>query len=171
MQPELSEWTIVLLGQWNPYIFQPAWLAQNVFLPGQQGIEINFVMGQGANQLRISTPQVNVIPGADRIIIGVQDNQDATLTEAERVAISILTTLRHTPLRAAGVNFGFQEPAPPAELSRHFNLSDNPQLTDIQYRLSRSCLLSFQLPPKCWQCRHSGRSFEWTNYRLSESRR
>lgn len=138
MQAILSDWTIVLLGQWNPSIFSPTWLSEHVF--NHQAVEMNLLVGQAVDQMRISTGRVNIIPSRDRVIIGVLNTENETLAEADRIAVGILTLLTHTPIRATGINFGFRQPAPSVDLSRHFNLSDNPLLTDAHYQPSNTAI-------------------------------
>jgi hypothetical protein len=136
MKADLNEWNIVLVGQWNPHIFSPKWMCDSLL--GIKEIESEFAIGPMAGGMRYLTNHLLVIPAADRVVLGMRSTSDATLLEAERVAIKMLELLEHTPVRASGINFSFIETEPPGDVLENFKLKDDNALADAKYSISRT---------------------------------
>jgi len=133
MVPNLTDWTIVMVGQWNPAIFSPDWVARN--LVHEDSIETQIAVGPIARNVRYQTTNLLVIPQQDRLIIGCRNVEAATLIEMERCARTALELLSHTPINAVGINFGFIENDPSAEILRTFDLADTGILGDAGYQV------------------------------------
>lgn len=141
--PNLGEWTVVLVGQWNPAIFSPDWVANTLLHVAE--IETQIGVGPGASNVRYRSPNLVVIPQPDRLIIASRNAEDSTLQEMEQASRTVLQLLAHTPIRAFGINFGFEENEPPPELLRTFNLNDSSALADGQY-IIRSTEIVREIP-------------------------
>ncbi|MBS0165521.1 MAG: hypothetical protein JSR29_05550 [Nitrospira sp.] len=134
MNPDLNEWNLVVVGQWNPHIFSPQWMCNTLLNVPQ--VESEFVIGPLGGGMRYLTDHLAILPGQDRLIIGMRDTLDATLEEAEHITLRALDLLRHTPIRAAGVNFLYTEEVLPESVLRTFQLADNDVLADAGYEVS-----------------------------------
>lgn len=130
----LTDWTVVIVGQWNPHIFSPEWLTKNLHL---QNLEAMIgVTPAAAIDMRYQTPDLLVIPGRDRLIVGVRNEKEETLLQMEKAQRDVLRLLTHTPVRAIGINFGYTENEPPPELIKTFNLDDSGALSDAGFSVS-----------------------------------
>ena len=112
IEPEISDASIVLLGDFNPAIFTPAWFALQGLLPKS--------VAQGAD-LRVAHQQVTAFE-ADWLQLQVTpDRFSAETSQAPYVRLLDLVSrtfreyLHHTPLKAFGINrnvhFRVQSPA------------------------------------------------------------
>lgn len=133
MVPNLSEWTVVMVGQWNPAIFSPDWVAHNLL--HIDNVEAQLAVGPVVTNVRYQTETLLVIPQQDRLIVGGRNAEEATLLEMERCSKAALELLGHTPIRALGINFGFIESDPPTEMLRTFDLADAGALSDAGYQV------------------------------------
>lgn len=130
MIPKIDNWTVVIPGSWNVRIFSPEWMVKNLFENNEQiQIELNFE--SGIIKIRFSTDNLVLIPANDRFIIGAKNISDETLQKAEKVAQKLLDTLSHTPILGFGVNFGFIEQNPSAELISLFQLNDLLKISNL----------------------------------------
>lgn len=118
MKQDLRKPTFVLVGAWNPAIFQPSWLAkyalgtpegQNV--PGAEVIAIEptpssifYLKNTG---FRITNQRADIFLNSDA-------PEDISTTEL--AAFNIVNTLPHTPFGPFGINYTFIEEDPDAEL-------------------------------------------------------
>lgn len=133
MVPNLIEWTIVTVGQWNPHIFSPQWVGNNLFhVPT---VETELAVGPAFTNVRYHTPNLILIPSPDRLIVGLKNFEDATLGLMETTVKNVLQLLTHTPVSGLGINFGFIEDEPAAQLLRSFELTDTGQIGDAGYRV------------------------------------
>ena len=108
-----DKWTIVVLGTWNTSIFSVAWLGKNVFGARELLLEVGTEPGVPR---RVTADDVVVIPSDSRLIVVPKNLEETTLVKAERVACKILELLKHTPINAVGVNFGYRVNPLPQQL-------------------------------------------------------
>jgi hypothetical protein len=128
MVPNITDWTVVMVGQWNPAIFSPEWVARKIL--NTETIETELAVGPTTTNVRYSTDKLLVIPQQDRLIIASRNTEEVSLLEMESRSRTVLQLLSHTPIRALGINFGFIESNPPVEMVRTFDLSDSGALSD-----------------------------------------
>lgn len=131
MKPYLTEWNIVIVGQWNPHIFSPKWMCEKLL--EVKDVETEFAVGPIGAGMRYLTAELLIIPGADRLIVGMRNTRGDTLKEAERITLKALSLLAHTPVRAGGINFAFTESNPSEVVLKAFQLTDNNVLADAGY--------------------------------------
>jgi hypothetical protein len=136
MQPILDKWTIVVVGQWNVHVFNPAWVSQNLFGSEELGIEIN--LENVPDRVRFRCGNVILIPTESRLIVGMTNVGDEALRDAETVTRRILDLLSHTPISACGINFGYREDNPPADLLSLFRFDDIDDVSDFGASIVRS---------------------------------
>ena len=100
-----DKWTIVIVGGWNPAIFNTPWLKKNLFNDPEIIIEVGLEPGLPR---RITGDKVLIIPTDSRIIFAPVDLNDENILRVEQVAIKTLELLNQTPINAVGVNFGYK---------------------------------------------------------------
>lgn len=143
MVPNVTDWTIVAVGQWNPHIFSPEWVGRNLAHTDQ--LQTELAVGPVGTAVRYQTPSLTIIPTDDRLIIGCRNVEQTTLQAMEAASRTTLQLLGHTPIRAIGINFGFSESDPPPEMIRTFELNDTGALSDAGYNVrSTEILREFQ---------------------------
>lgn len=107
---DLSPPIIVLTGTLNPSIFNPAWVAKNIFNYGE-GAVLNFY--QAVYPLGDEIRQLMVMDGVgwsvtrSRCEIFVTSLAPEIVERAENFAVAVVQTLPHTPWGSAGVNFQY----------------------------------------------------------------
>ena len=138
MTPQVDSWTIVLPGSWNPVIFRPSWIIGRLTQAQEVGVELAFGELLGPARLRFDGVHLRADPG--RLILGVDVPSDASLTRIEGIAIRTLRDLPHTPIRGAGINFGFLETDPSPELVELFQFTDTNRLADAGFIARESSL-------------------------------
>jgi hypothetical protein len=146
IRPNPSEWTVVVVGNWNPAIFSPNWVAQHLL--NVTVIETQLSAGPQVSGLKYQSPTLVVIPHSERLIIGVRNVTDAALIEMETATQTALRLLSHTPVQGVGINFGFLETDPTAELIQTFDLRDSGTLAENQLPVRRTTIIrEIDLPP------------------------
>ena len=138
MTPQVDSWTIVLPGSWNPVIFRPDWIIGRLTQAQEIGVEVAFSEILGLARFRFDGVHLRVEPG--RLVLGVEAPSDRSLAKIETVAIQILKALPHTPIRGAGINFGFLEKDPSQELVELFQFDDTYRLADAGFVVRASSL-------------------------------
>lgn len=128
MVPELSEWNIVLVGQWNPHILNAKWIAKELFGSTNIQIEAEMIIAPTIVGPRYSYDNLIIYPSVHRLLVGMKKGDEETLKKAEELAETTLRLLNHTPIRALGINYSFLQEDPKEEILKIFNLSDNTKL-------------------------------------------
>jgi hypothetical protein len=118
----LNSSTIVLLGNFNPAIFQTYWLdrfkilttqeiqwaegkkPKKIELPGSKFIveEVPYIMVT-ANHTLLQVPSLQIEIFPDRYICSSKNKE--AFSRIKNVTISIFKVLEHTPIKAVGINF------------------------------------------------------------------
>lgn len=123
-----TDCTIVIVGIWNVGIFQPDWVAKNVFDGRAIQLEVNVGMPPA---IRYHCGRAMLIVSGDRLIGSLQEETNEASDEVQGLLVRILELLPHTPVSALGINLGFEEPAPDKELVQNFLAADNKRLTEF----------------------------------------
>jgi hypothetical protein len=135
--PNISDWTIVIVGSWNVAILNPDWVAQEVFEQNQISVEVLFGPGQAG--FKLCSEFVQLIPSPDRIILSATSADG--IENAERAATRLLERLPVTPVTSIGVNFGFLEPEPGSDLLSLFDLKDKGPISDGGWAIQETSIL------------------------------
>jgi len=127
MKLDLRNATLIVLGAWNPAIFQPAWTARYLYEKPEgervSASEVTVLTPAGPKRI-IFIDDVGLSSSTDRVEIFLNADNDTTRSLAENVAIRLLSVLPHTPLGGFGVNYHYIEPDPDAELLDKFLTSE-----------------------------------------------
>src|SRR3712207_5482364 len=108
-QIEMRAATIVIIGNFNPAIFHPAWLAANHLLRQQEADNA---------KIEITHPDIAAFStewlqfNCTRERLQVRTLQDAYYGPLRDLVLGVLTLLSHTPIRAVGLNGEFHYLAP-----------------------------------------------------------
>lgn len=127
MKPVASDWTIVIVGNWNMAILNPDWVASEILEKEQVGIEA--LIGPGMPSYRYISDEFIIIPRPDRVTISSTLTTPASLNRVESLACTVLEKLPVTPISAIGVNFGYMEEEV-IELAEIFAISDRMKIAD-----------------------------------------
>jgi hypothetical protein len=127
MRALLDNWSLVLLGAWNTAIFTPEWISQHLRVAKSEQ-RIEFPMGNPMMPIRYTFEGVRMVVVDHQLVMGPASAGDDVLVRIEMHAKTILGTLRHTPLRAVGINFEFDESDPPAAVANLLQSSDKSRL-------------------------------------------
>jgi hypothetical protein len=103
---ELPGQNVTVVGAFNPAVFEPEWLRGH--LPDFEG-PIEFLLpGPPGGAPLIRAGEIHLFASPERLVVY------GPAQRIGRMASTILMTLPHTPLRAAGVNFMFPGRRDPA---------------------------------------------------------
>ncbi len=116
-------------------IFQPDWVASRLF--NKTEIECLVPIASPApNIFRHDTVTLQV--SERRVVLNARQPTDGALQELERLAITLLRELPHTPVSAVGINFAFVEERPADSVLDLFNFGDDASIAahdwDIETR-------------------------------------
>lgn len=139
IRPNLSEWTVVVVGQWNPAVFSPEWVASHLLQVNP--IETHLAMGPLGGGVRYQSPTLVVIPQADRLIIGARNSTESCLAQMEAAAQRVLRLLSHTPIQGVGINYGFIENDPSVDLIQTFDIRDSGALAENGLAARRTVII------------------------------
>jgi hypothetical protein len=113
LEPEQQSFSIVVLGDFNPAIFQPMWFSANGLMPSEEteNAENVFIHKQIA---RFSMGSMQVQVDQSRLGITTVEPTDGPILRD--LAYGTLALLEHTPLQAIGLNLDMEFRLPSEEL-------------------------------------------------------
>ncbi|MBN2208524.1 MAG: hypothetical protein JW759_04435 [Candidatus Coatesbacteria bacterium] len=117
--------TIVLLGNWNPYILMPEWVGKHIF--EEEKITAEFLFGP-ALFFRFRARGTKIVTSQDRVTILADKTGKGSLREIGDLARKLLMKLPYTPIGAVGVNHAFVESCAGKDLLRLFDFGDKEKL-------------------------------------------
>lgn len=131
MKPVAERCSIVMSGAWNQAIFMPKWVEGLTGSSPEPSLDLLFGPGGLAYRLALKGKRLwlEVLP--HQLLIAPEVFGDRTLTEMDDVAVSILTRLKETPVRAVGINFGFDVSEESSTFSDLFRPSDTQSLASV----------------------------------------
>ncbi len=113
--------SVVLVGNWNPFILNPQWVGKYIFKKKQ--IEAEFLFGPKL-AFRFSAFGARIVPTQDKVTIIADECDKRSLGVIERLSRELLSELPHTPIHAIGVNHAFIEDSPGEDILSLFNFPD-----------------------------------------------
>lgn len=119
--PEIQEATIVLVGDFNPKIFQPAWFASHDLLREQEAeaADINIIHHE---IVQFSLEWLNLTVTGDRFVAA--SSTDSHYEIMRDLVLGCLKLLSHTPIEKLGIN-----------RQMHYRVSSAEQMNQLGYWL------------------------------------
>ncbi len=117
--------TIVLLGNWNPYILTPEWVGKHIFK--EDKIRAEFLIGPKP-LFRLRARGCTIITSEDRVTIVADMTTENSLLEIGRLARTLREKLPLTPIHATGFNYAFVETFAEEELLSLFDFPDKEKM-------------------------------------------
>lgn len=135
MKLDLRKPTLIFLGHWNRAIFQPGWIALNLFqIPEGKEVRAEQVIQIGPNPEPLLFIQgLGFSTTRERVSLHLNDMSEATKDRAEQVALRLFEILPHTPFGPFGVNFEFVEDDPSDKLLDALKTNDG---IDQHYKIA-----------------------------------
>jgi hypothetical protein len=97
---------LVLVGNWNHAIFQKEWVSK--FLLPQKELKVEFPFNERASQ-RITSDVLRIYTMGDKLCFAPLKTDTNTLGLIEELALKLADLLPHTPVKAFGINFKYEE--------------------------------------------------------------
>lgn len=119
--------SIVLLGNWNPFILNPNWVGKYIFK--ETKIEAEVLVGPNL-AFRFSALGATIVPTQDKVTIIAEASDKRSLEKIEELGQALLTELPYTPINAVGINHAFVENAPSEDVLRLFLHPDESNFPD-----------------------------------------
>ena len=137
---------IVIAGAWNPKIFTPFWLrSQEITKLDEVGVELTF--GAADYQFLMKFDGIILSISDSHLVLSLSEWNQSKLAALENVALTILKSLQHTPLRAIGANFGFKIEDPTTAILNLFKVTSDEELNKINYATSKLTIAhTFAIP-------------------------
>lgn len=136
MKPLAEGFSTIIVGQWNPNIFRPNWVKQNLAPEGGDTIEVAFPISDPTLPPRVLIGDIFVFPSNGKLDIRTENLTKDGLSKTVDMAINCLNLLSHTPVSAIGVNVGFTSSAEEAaSILQLFTFSDDAKIDSENYKL------------------------------------
>ena len=132
---ERRNWNVVAVGNWNPAIFSPPWVAENLAGPETE-IEVGIALGQPGTPVNLKFNGVVLEVSPFRLSLNAVESDVASLSTCAQVMAEVCGRLQHTPVRAIGTNFRFRVKEPDQELFRLFDTHDLNRISEQQFRVA-----------------------------------
>jgi hypothetical protein len=129
--------SVVLIGKWNPYIFQPDWVQKYLCSSPQAAeVKIAFALNDRSLPPQIEFEGVRVYPGESRFEIKPLEPDEENLQRSIEASIKTIKTLSHTPITAVGINVSVEETDEPLDfLSQIAAFNDIARINSEKYVL------------------------------------
>jgi len=129
MTPEQINFSIVVIGAWNPSIFSAEWITKNLIEDEDNiGVEIAFPIEDATAPRRIQFSEFTFFPGRKKLEITPNSATLEGMQKCSSIVAKIMSLLSHTPVTDVGINFGFIETNPSENLNALFDLNDAPEI-------------------------------------------
>ncbi len=119
--------SIVLVGNWNPFILNPEWVRKYIFK--ERKIEAELLVGPTL-AFRFSAIGVTIVATQDKVTIIADVSDKESLEKIEELGQTLLSELPYTPIHAVGVNHAFVEDSPCEDVLRLFMFPDESSFPD-----------------------------------------
>jgi hypothetical protein len=127
MYLDLRRPTLVLLGTWNPAVFQPGWMARHLFghPPGEQVRMDQFLVAGDQPKIVNYIDGLGIFVSTQRLEVYLNGFGEKEIAKLEQTAVKLYETLPHTPFGNFGVNFHFVVEAPDPALFDLLTVNDS----------------------------------------------
>lgn len=146
MQPIKDSYSIVMLGAWNPNIFNQEWIINHITEPSTENITMAFPLDDPTAPRKISFEDINLFPGRKQLLLQPEEPSIEGMKKCSSILAKILNLLTHTPVTFCGINFSFEEKIILDKLYPLFSFDDSETIPEEKYALKTSTIIrKFQL--------------------------
>ena len=138
MIPKKEGFNLVMLGSWNPSVFNEDWILQNLIEDKSTPLTIAFPLDDPTAARKITFDGIDLFPGRKQVLLSPKDTTLEGLQKCSKVLLKIITLLAHTPVRQFGVNFNFIEDNNFSKIDSVFNFSDKTEIEKGELKLEES---------------------------------
>lgn len=138
MRAKKDSFSIVIIGSWNPSIFNQDWILTNLCTTEPKKIAVAFPIDDPTAPRKIDFEDISLFPGRRQIIIQPQNATIDGIKKCSVVAANILRLLVHTPVSHCGINFSFVESNQLEKIFGVLNFSDGEVINKQKYKLEES---------------------------------
>ena len=125
MQLVAESTSLIIRGNWNPAILQPAWIARHALEKDADRVPVSMEFSAVAGvPPRFLLEELKFAPSFDTLSIAPSRTDEQSLNRLEEVAQNVLQYLPHTPISAFGQNFEFIEETPGDAVLTLFEIGD-----------------------------------------------
>lgn len=101
------DWSVVIVGHWNPAILTPSGIARRLFeLKQGTPVEVAVPLDMIAPP-KVTHQEITVMAGKERLILQPNQQSYPQLKMAMEIGVHALRSLPETPLAAVGINLRF----------------------------------------------------------------
>lgn len=111
---------VIIVGQWNPAIFSPTWVQNNVAAVAGAEVTMALALGQVTMPPRLTVEKTNLYPSLHSLVFDCIELTDSALEDCAAKIGKIAHTLPHTPVQGVGINFRF-----------HGNIDESVEFADL----------------------------------------
>lgn len=129
--------TLVIVGSWNPKIFNPQWISRSG-LTNEKEINVEIVFNNSDLLVRFGFDNIFLTVSDKSLIINFTSSEDQQMESVADLVGKILTALPHTPLKAIGMNFLYHENDFDEKFTQIFKFYDNDTISDDKYEIQKS---------------------------------
>lgn len=130
-----ERFSIVIVGRWNPHIFTPTWVKQNLCMSGESEVALAIPVDDPDAPNQLAFEGIRLYPSRTKLDIRPDQPTIEGMLKSAGVATKVLDLLGHTPISAVGVNFGFAEPKAHEKLTKVFSHSDAGDIDSEKFKL------------------------------------
>lgn len=130
-----DNWSVQIVGSWNPAILTPGGIAKRLFQL-EEGTAINVEIAVDALEPpRVTYDGIIVTAGSDRLLITLKSSRFSELNKALEIGRNAIASLPETPLTAAGFNANYKIVAPTDALLEIFTSGIDDLLSDFEFEI------------------------------------
>lgn len=141
MRPLSGQFSIVVVGRWNPFIFSPEWVKKNLIDTANETdhpITLAYPLNDPDAPSQLKFDGIQLLPGRSRLDIKPDDLTLDAMCHCGDVITKCLQLLSHTPVGALGINFSFEETNNPESLVTAVTFQDAVNIDSNMFHLGNS---------------------------------
>lgn len=141
MNPNPSQWNVLIIGAWNPAILSPDGIRRRLFnLPDNTPIDLELAVDRPGH-FRVAHNGMVVVPTMNSLEVFPRISDALSLQRACELAALALMQLPETPVTAAGVNIRYDFTELPDAIHDLIKASVDDFLSDRSFKIEKKVAL------------------------------
>lgn len=134
-----GEFSIVLVGRWNPFIFNPEWIRTHL-CEEQCEVVVAIPVDNPDAPKQISFSGIKLFPSANKLDVRPEITNVEELARCSEITNKVIQLLPHTPISAVGINFAFLEKNEPELVTNKVVFHDAASIDADEYQLQETLI-------------------------------